>query len=82
MELSNEQVIDLFDRLGRIEQQLETFAASGPTCAVHSEQIKDVTRRLEIVEGQQGKQNLIAMTLGAIGAAIVLAVKYIAVRTS
>jgi hypothetical protein len=82
MELSNEQVIDLFDRLGRIEQQLETIGTSGQNCAVHSEQIKDMTRRLEIVEGQQGKQNLIAVTLGAIGAAIVLAVKYLAVRTS
>ena len=51
-------------------------------CAVHSEQIKDMTRRLEIVEGQQGKQNLIAVTLGAIGAAIVLALKYVIVRPS
>lgn len=77
MELSNEQVIDLFDRLGRIEQQLEAFAASGPSCAVHSEQIANIRRDLDDVRGQQAKQNVIAATLGVIGASIVLTIKYV-----
>lgn len=77
MELSNEQVIDLFDRLGRIEQQLEAFAASGPNCAVHSEQIANIRRDLDDVRGQQAKQNVIAATLGVIGASIVLTIKYV-----
>ena len=78
MELSNEHVIDLFERLGRIEQQLEGFQAGGPSCAVHSEQIATMRRDLDDVRSQQAKHNIIAATLGVIGASIVLTIKYVA----
>jgi hypothetical protein len=77
MELTNEQVIDLFERLGSIETKLEALQRPGAICAVHTGKLERIEKDLELVQRQQGKQNLIAVTLGAIGAAIVLALKYL-----
>jgi hypothetical protein len=73
-------VIDLFERLGSIETKLEALAKPGAVCAVHAGRIDRIEKDLDLVKTQQGKQNLIAVTLGAIGAAIVLAIKFIASR--
>jgi hypothetical protein len=78
VELSNEQVIDLFERLGSIETKLEALAKPGAVCAVHTDRLDRMEKDLDLVKQQQGKQNLIAVTLGAIGAALVLAIKYLA----
>lgn len=80
MELTSEQVIDLFARLSGIETELKNLSKPGAMCAVHADNLADLRRRMEGVEQQQGKQNLIAATLGAIGAAIVLAVRYVTTR--
>ncbi len=80
MELSNEQVIDLFERLGSIETKLEALAKPGAICALHTDRLDRIEKDMDLVKTQQGKQNLIAVTLGAIGAAIVLAIKFIASR--
>lgn len=68
---------DVLDRLARIEERQKMPSAS---CAVHTEQINKLDGRLEKVEVQVGKQNVIAVTLGAFGASIVLAIKYLASR--
>lgn len=70
---------DVLDRLARIEERQKLPSAS---CAVHTEQISKLDGRIEKIEIQVGKQNVIAVTLGAIGAAIVLAIKFLATRGS
>ena len=77
MELSEQQVIDLFRELGEINARLDALNEPGAVCAVHTSQIESFSKRIESLEVQQGKQNLIAVSLGAIGAAIVLALKYL-----
>lgn len=64
---------DVLDRLARIEERQKM---PSPSCAVHTEQIGVLTKRVETVETQQAKQNLIAVTLGATGAAITMAIKF------
>ena len=78
MELTNEQVIDLFERLGSIEAKIESLAKPGAACTAHGGRLDRIEKDLELVKNQQGKQNLIAVTLGAIGASIVLAIKFLA----
>lgn len=68
---------DVLDRLARIEERQKLPSES---CAVHTEQISKLDGRIEKIEIQVGKQNVIAVTLGAIGAAIVLAIKFLATR--
>lgn len=64
--------IDVIRRLATIE---EAIKHPSPTCSIHGIKLENIDKRLESVEAQQGRQNLIAVTLGAIGAAIVLAIK-------
>jgi len=78
MELTNEQVIDLFERLGSIEAKIEGLGHPGANCVAHGDRLDRIEKDLDLVKTQQGKQNLIAVTLGAIGAAIVLAIKFLA----
>lgn len=77
MELDNQQVIDLFTDLGEIKAKIAELSKPGATCAVHTSQIEAFEDRISSLETQQGKQNLIAVTLGAIGAGLILALKYL-----
>jgi prefoldin subunit 5 len=77
VELSEQQVIDLFRELGEINARLDALAEPGAVCAVHTSKIESFGDRLNSLETQQGKQNLIAVTLGAIGAGLILALKYL-----
>ena len=84
MELNEQDVRNIIGELSSINSRLSRIEEAqkhpSPACAVHDEQIKVLGRRVESIEMQQGKQNLIAVTLGAIGAAIVLALKFLASR--
>ena len=79
MELTDQQVIDLFTELGEIKAQL----AAGPTqCAVHSEQIRALTKAVEAhdaklaaVQTVIGKKELIVAAFGALGFGIAWALK-------
>jgi hypothetical protein len=77
VELSEQQVIDLFRELGAINARLDALNEPGAICAVHTSKIESFGDRLDSLETQQGKQNLIAVTLGAIGAGLILALKYL-----
>lgn len=81
MELSDQQVIELFSRLARIEAQLGTAPAS---CAVHSEQIRELGARVDDIELQVGKvetvigrKELIVAAFGALGVGVGFAIKYL-----
>ncbi len=84
MELDNQDVRNIVAELSAINSRLSRIEEAqkhpSPECAVHAEQIRALDGRMKSVETQQGKQNLIAVTLGAIGAAIVLAIKFVASR--
>lgn len=84
MEYTAQDVKEIIAELSKINSRLagieESQKHQPPTCVVHSEQIRTLGERVESIETQQGKQNLIAITLGAIGAAIVLALKYLTTR--
>ncbi len=75
VEISHNDIIDIRERLAAIEESLKH---PSPTCAVHSEQILAVKERVASLEAQQAKHNIIAATLGVIGASIVLTIKYVA----
>ena len=77
MELSEQQVIDLFRELGEINAKIAELSKPGAICAVHTSKIESFDERIASLETQQGKQNLIAVTLGAIGAGLILALKYL-----
>lgn len=77
MELSEQQVIDLFRELGEINAKIVELSKPGAVCAVHTSKIEGFEDRIASLETQQGKQNLIAVTLGAIGAGLILALKYL-----
>jgi hypothetical protein len=86
VEYTAQDVKEIIAELSKINAKLAAIEEAqrhpSPTCAVHAEQIKDAIRRLSVVEVQQGRQNLIAATLGAIGAALVLAMKYLIGRAA
>lgn len=84
MELTDQQVIDLFGRLGRIEAKLEATPAN---CPVHAEQIRAIDGRLSEVEHQIGKvetvigkKELLVALFGAIGIGLGFFVKYLWTR--
>ena len=84
MEFNGQDIKDIISELSKINSRLSRIEEAqkhpSPTCAVHGEQLRTLGNRVDSIETQQGKQNLIAVTLGAIGAAIVLAIKFIASR--
>lgn len=86
MELTNDQVISLFTRLGGIEARLggieDKLETPGPSCAVHTTQIqalsddmKEVKDKLSRVQTVIGKKELIVAAFGAIGFGIAWALK-------
>ena len=77
VEISHNDIIDIRERLAAIEESLKH---PSPTCAVHTEQIVEVRKRVLSLEKQQAKQNLISGTLGIIGATLVLTIKFMAGR--
>jgi len=84
MELTDQQVIDLFTRLGRIEEKLE----SGPiNCPLHAEHIRVLGLRVDDLEEQVGKvetvigrKELLVAMFGAIGIGFSFMVKYLWAR--
>lgn len=80
MELNEQDIRDILNGLSEIKERLArietTQGLPAAACSVHAEQIKDLKSDMASVKNQLGKHNLIAATLGAIGAAIVLALKY------
>ena len=85
MEYTAQDVKDIIAELSKINSRLagieEAQKHPSPTCAIHGEQLRTLNERVDSIETQQGKQNLIAITLGAIGAAVILAIKYLAGRS-
>ena len=86
MELTNEQVIELFGRLARIEAKLEQ---APPACAIHTEQITGLVRRVDDIEDQLGKvetvigkKELLVALFGAIGIGFGFFIKYLWARLS
>lgn len=77
MEITSADIMDIRERLAAIEESLKH---PSPTCAVHSEQIHSIKEKVSSLEAQQAKHNIIAATLGVIGASIVLTIKYVAGR--
>jgi hypothetical protein len=84
VQLSDQQVIDIFERLGGIEAKLDALARPGAVCQVHSSRLDDIVKRMDLQEKKiddhgavLGKHGLISATLGAIGAVLVLVVKYV-----
>lgn len=77
MEISPQDIMDIRERLVRIEESLKH---PSPQCAVHSSKIDDIGDRVDSIEAQIGRHNLIAATLGALAAGIVLMIKYVAGR--
>lgn len=71
---------EVLQRLTAIETKVENTHYDPGLCRVHSEQQKVANHRIKAIERQQGKQNLIAATLGTVGAAVVLMGKYLFTR--
>jgi len=66
------------ERLSSIETELRLMREQGsPQCAVHEARIEDAIHRVGKIERAQGKQNMVAMTMSAIGVAIVLTLKFL-----
>ena len=86
MELDNQDLRNIVAELSAINSRLSRIEEAqrhpSPTCSVHGERLRTLDQRIGSVEAQQGKHNIIAVTLGAIGAAIVLAIKFVAARTT
>jgi hypothetical protein len=84
MEFNEQDIKDILSGLSDIKERLARMEAlqSKPSesCAVHASQIRDLRKDMDSIKTQMGKHNLIAATLGAIGAAIVLTIKYVAGR--
>jgi formate dehydrogenase assembly factor FdhD len=82
MEFNEQDIKDILAALAEIKERLARIETvqSRPSenCSVHSAQIIDLRRDMDSIKTQMGKHNLIAATLGAIGAAIVLTIKYVA----
>lgn len=72
---------EVLQRLTAIETKLEGDHYKPGECAVHNEKIKVANHRIDALEVQQGKQNLVAMSVGAVSAGIVLAIKYLVTKT-
>jgi len=84
MQLTDQQVIELFSRLASIEQQLKAGPAA---CQLHREQIKALGERVDGIEDQLGKvetvigkKELLVALFGAIGIGFGFMVKYLWVR--
>jgi len=67
------------EAVARIEERQKHPSAA---CSIHGEQLRSLNERVDSIETQQGKQNLIAVTLGAIGAGIILAIKYLMLKAA
>ncbi len=79
MQLSEQQVMDLFRELGEIKARIDAGPAE---CRVHSEQIKNIVERVEKAEEKLdrvqtviGKKELIVAAFGALGFGIAWAFK-------
>jgi len=68
---------ELLQRLTAIETKMDSLSYNPAQCAVHEQMLTGIESRVDVVETQQGKQNLVAVSVGAISAGIVLAVKYL-----
>lgn len=69
-------VSDFAVAVGRLEQRLDDLRFPDATqCALHNRMLSDIDSRLDRVEGKQDKQNTISLVVGAVGAAIVMAIK-------
>ena len=81
MEFNEQDIKDILTGLTEIKERLARIEAvqgsPGDSCAVHGAQIADLRKDMDSMKTQMGKHNLIAATLGAIGAAIVLMIKYV-----
>jgi archaellum component FlaC len=76
--MTDQMVLEMInDRLTRIEDQLDALTAQRGHCLQHLEKIQQLERRADALESLAGKHAAVAATLGAIGAALALLVKYI-----
>jgi hypothetical protein len=82
VQLSEQQVIDLFTKIGEINTKLD----AGPiNCPVHAERIAVLMARMEKAEGKLsavqtviGKKELIVVAFGALGFGMLWALKVLA----
>lgn len=68
---------EVLQRLAVIETKVDDNNYDPQRCATHDEKLKVANHRIKAIEKQQGKQNLIAMTMGAIGTGLALTMKFI-----
>ena len=73
---------EILQRLTAIETKMDSMTFNPATCAVHTRQLDDMGERLGSVERQQGKQNLVAMTMGVVGTGLAFVGKYLFTRGS
>ena len=73
-----ETLFEVVERLSAVETELRLMREQGtPSCAKHRAQTDSIETRTLRLEKAQGKQGLIAASLAAIGAGIVLALKFL-----
>ena len=84
MEMSESKIIEIFERLGGIDAKLDALAKPGAICAVHTEQLTGVDRRLADVERRVvavqtvvGKKELVVACFGALGFGFARFVRYL-----
>lgn len=77
--MSESEIRQILQDLSEIKNEIKHLKAaqSDPViCALHGKSIEDIEVKVEVIEKQVGQQNMLKIGLGAIGAGIVLALKY------
>ena len=71
---------EVIDRLAKIETRLDAITFDPSMCAKNIEKLSVANHRINAIERQQGKQNLVAAVLGTVGASVALIGKYVATK--
>ena len=74
----HDKIDDIDEKVDGLSLQMAAIVSPGEAadCAVHEQRIKSTESRLKVVEGQQTKQNLLAMTISAATAGIIVLGKW------
>jgi len=68
---------EVLQRLTAIETKIQLSSVDPERCARHEEKLKVANKRIERIERSVGRQNIVAMTMGAVGSGFALLAKYL-----